>query len=219
MTVVISLGQNHHMKNLLQPLDDHELDQLEEFLLNRIDDDEETDGLDEGIFDISTLDGFMTAIVSGPTSVQPSQWLPVIWGDFEPVWEGQKKFEAILTLLTRHMNGIAGALMEHPEEFEPMFMSRNVNGKDYLIVDEWCDGYLKGMKLSSESWGDAEGVEQLLGTLLLFASETGWEKLQKMTEDEIEKQQSKIAPLVRQVHAWRLKQAKSIALFVEKRQK
>ncbi len=57
-------------------LNDEELDWLDEFLLDRVDDDTDTDGNDEGILGISELDGFLTAVVSGPMVVPPSRWLP-----------------------------------------------------------------------------------------------------------------------------------------------
>lgn len=47
------------MPDLFTPLTDSELEQLEDFLLNRIDDDVDTSGKDEGIFDISSQDGFL----------------------------------------------------------------------------------------------------------------------------------------------------------------
>lgn len=190
------------MQNLFMPLTDIEMQRLEDFLLNRIDEDAVSEGKDEGILDISTLDGFMTALVSGPNVIPPSKWLPVIWGDFEPEWNNMDEFQDILSLLMRHMNNISGNLIEAPEEFEPIFMEREVKGKTYWIVDEWCDGYLRGMKLDSKGWSTTENIEPLLSSLLLFSSEAGWEKLEQMTDKEIEQQQNKIAPAVRRVHAW-----------------
>jgi len=190
------------MQNLFMPLTDIEMQRLEDFLLNRIDEDAVSEGKDEGILDISTLDGFMTALVSGPSVIPPSKWLPVIWGDFEPEWNNMDEFQDILSLLMRHMNNISANLIDAPEEFEPMFMEREVKGKTYCIVDEWCDGYLRGMKLDSKGWSTAENIEPLLSSLLLFSSEAGWEKLEQMTDKEIAQQQNKIAPAVRRVHAW-----------------
>ena len=64
----------NQMNDLYQPLDDDEIDWLTEFLLDRIDDDADTEGKDEGIVGISELDGLLTAVVSGPVTVLPSQW-------------------------------------------------------------------------------------------------------------------------------------------------
>ena len=74
------------MKNLSDPLNDEEIDQLDRFLLDRIDEDADTQGKDEGVLDISELDGLFTALVSGPVMIPPSRWLPAVWGDFEPTW-------------------------------------------------------------------------------------------------------------------------------------
>ncbi len=63
--------------------------------------------------------------------IQPSQWIPQVWGDFPPSWYGEKEFQAVMSLFMRHMNSIAGLLMEQPEEFEPIFHERIVDGKTY----------------------------------------------------------------------------------------
>ncbi len=47
-------------------LTDADLDWFEEILANRVNEDKYTDDKDEGIINISELDGFLTAIVSGP---------------------------------------------------------------------------------------------------------------------------------------------------------
>ena len=75
--------------DLFSPLTEQECEELDEFLLSL-----ETD---EGIGGISELDGFFTAVVSGPEMIAPSQWLPVIWGDDEdaPVWESEQEFQRI----------------------------------------------------------------------------------------------------------------------------
>ncbi len=36
-------------------------------------------GNDDSILDLSELDGFLTAIVSGPQAIAPSQWLPALF--------------------------------------------------------------------------------------------------------------------------------------------
>ncbi|MEW8133247.1 MAG: UPF0149 family protein, partial [Candidatus Thiodiazotropha endolucinida] len=140
------------MEDLNHPLSEEEIERLDQFLLNRIDDQFVAEGMDEGIFDISTLDGFLTAIASGPVTIPPSVWLPSIWGDFEPEWENEEAFSEILSLLIRHLNGIVTTLMEYPEDFEPLYLERIVENKTVLIVDEWCEGYHRGTELSPDHW-------------------------------------------------------------------
>jgi len=68
------------MNDMFEPLNEDELSWLDDFLLDRIDEDSEFEGKDEGVLDVSELDGLMTAVVSGPVMIQPSQWIPRVWG-------------------------------------------------------------------------------------------------------------------------------------------
>lgn len=156
------------------PLNDEELDWLDQFLLDRIDEDADTEGRNEGVLDVSELDGFLTALVSGPAVIPPSRWLPVVWGDFEPEWKNAQEFEAVFSLLIRHLNGIVASLMTEQEEFEPLFLERVVEGKTYTIVDAWCAGYRHGVELTADLWG-AAGLEMeiMLMPIRAFTSATG----------------------------------------------
>jgi len=58
------------IRALDEPLSDPELDELEGFLAS--------DLVPQDCMDLEMLDGFLTAIVSGPDSVQPSEWLPQV---------------------------------------------------------------------------------------------------------------------------------------------
>ncbi len=190
------------MKELNQPLDDDEIDLLQEFLLNRIDDDAYQEGMDEGIFDIATLDGFFTAVVSGPVLIPPSAWLPVIWGDFEPEWEDEEAFAVICTLLIRHMNNISQFLMDFPQDFEPLHYERKVDDQVYAIVDEWCEGYQMGIALATNHWRKGgEEITELLTPILAFSSVTDWLG-HDLGEDEAEVVRQTIAPSVRAIHAY-----------------
>ena len=192
------------MDQITIPLSDDELDWLDDFLLYRVNEDEAEAGageVDEGILGIAELDGFLTSIASGPNAVMPSKWLPAVWGDFEPEWESEAEFEKVFNLLVRHMNDIVSMLTNSPEEFEPIFMEREVDGRKYLIVDEWCVGYLRGVSLDEASWHVAEIASQL-GVILLFGDEAGWETLEQMRPDEVEKQQALIPAAAGKIHAY-----------------
>lgn len=69
--------------NLHQPLSDEEIEELDLILMNQPDD------IDS--MSVSMLDGFLTAVVSGPNSIMPSIWMPWVW-DFE-----QGKTNRVLT--------------------------------------------------------------------------------------------------------------------------
>lgn len=196
-------------------LSEEEIARLDLFLLERIDEEANTEDKDEGIIDISELDGLFTAIVSGPTVVQPSQWLPTVWGDFEPVWESEKDFMEILSLMMRHMNGIAAMFMEQHEYFEPLFLERTVKGKTYTIVDEWCEGYQRGVALTAEQWymGGKE-ITVLLAPILAFTSLTNW-RAHDFSDGQTETLQRAIIPNVRKIHAYWLSRQEEETPVVE----
>jgi len=203
------------MSDPFKNLSEAEIEHLNQFLLDRIPedaDDEYTEDTDEGILDISELDGFFTAIVSSPVMIPPSQWLPAVWGEYEPVWESEKEFEGIFTLLMRHMNGIAATLMEQPEDFEALFLERVVKGKTYTIVDEWCHGYLRGVALAAAQW-DSAGQEMatLLTPIRAFTGETKW-RGHDFDESDKENIRQAIEPNVREIHAyWLMRRSENTA--------
>ena len=191
------------MDDLYQPLDDDEIAWLDEFLLDRIDDDADTDDRDEGILDISELDGFLTAVVSGPVTVLPSQWIPQVWGDFEPVWEREQDVQKVMTLLMRHMNAIAVMLMEQPEDFEPIFLERNYEGKTYTIVDEWCEGYMRAVALAADQWKLHEReMRELLAPIVAFQGEHALQTHDLYNDEEVRVLQEAIPVSIRKIHSY-----------------
>ena len=191
------------MNKLLEPLNDTELAALDLFLLDRIDEDEETDEADVGLLSVSELDGLFTALVSGPELAPPSEWLPIVWGDFEPEWESEEDFEAPIGLMMRHMNTIAATLMEAPEEFDPLFLQVEENGETFVIVDDWCEGYMRGVALTTDAWrAGGTDMEHMLAPVLAFTSLTHWQGHELASEAEVEQLSDTIAPNVRAIHAY-----------------
>lgn len=190
------------MNDLFSPLSEDEFEYLDTFLLNRIDEDTYTEGDDEGVLDMSELDGLFTAIVSGPVMIPPSQWLHVVWGDFEPAWEGEEELELVFSLMMRYMNSIVTTLMDSSEDFEPIFHEREIEGRTYVIVDEWCEGYMLGIELAVKQW-DSGGQEMriLLSPILAFTSAMEWSG-HDLSEGEVETVQKAISPNVRDIHAF-----------------
>ena len=93
------------------------------------------------------------------------------------------------------------------DDFQALFLERDINDKTYTVVDEWCHGFLRGLNL----WGpmsatDAALVEKCIQPIRLFATETGFSKLDTMSEAEIVAQQQLIEPAVRQLFQHFLKQ-------------
>jgi len=201
------------MATLNTPLNDQELDKLDAFLLDRIPEEAEeaiTAEDNEGILNISELDGFLTAIISGPVALQPSDWLPVVWGDFEPQWESIEESEAMVSLLLRHMNDIVTTLMDNPEAFNPIVLERETEDGIVTIVDEWCFGYMKGVGITRDAWqrGGDELMEMMF-PILLFSSEKTRERLKDIDAEEEAILKRSIGGTARKLHAFWLERRSS----------
>ena len=118
------------------PVSEAELEELDQFLLD-------TEGIEESM-DISTLDGFLTAIVCGPKRVMPGEWMRWVWdmehGEDVPQFESPAQAQRNLGLLMRHMNDIAETLLQTPDQYPPLRMENPNDGDPIPIIDEWCSG-------------------------------------------------------------------------------
>src|SRR5450759_3002480 len=103
---------------LSTPLSDEELEELQQFLLS--------EAVSDEAMLLDTLDGYLTAIVIGPATILPSQWLPGVWGesgDDAPEYESIEQAQRILELVMRHMNGIIWTLQYDADAFDPLLDS------------------------------------------------------------------------------------------------
>jgi uncharacterized protein len=186
------------------PLEDWEMDELDRFLLERVTQTPDIDENDEGLLGMSELDGFFTAIISGPEIIPPSTWLPAVWGDSEPSWGAAEGFEKIYLLMIRHYNDVMNSLMAPGYAFEPVFNESEVDGRLYLEVNDWCLGYMRGVALALEAWdcGDDELFE-LLQPIMLFSDESVLQALDSVDEEEIADLKSSIPSLAQEIqHYW-----------------
>jgi len=182
------------------PLTDAERKEIDHFLMD-------ADGLEESM-DISTLDGYLTAIVCGPKTLMPSEWMRWAWdmenGADAPEFEDQAQAQRMLELLMRHMNDIARTLSQNPDQYEPLLME-NPNGGDPIpILDEWCSGFMKGVDIDSDGWLPVTaGKPDWMSTILLYGTEEGWEALKKknLSLDEHKVLAEGLADTVRNIHA------------------
>ena len=187
------------------PLTDDEIKELDQFLLD-------TEGIEQSM-GISTLDGFLTAIVCGPKTIMPSEWMRWVWdmerGEDAPEFKDQAQAQRILGFLLRSMNDIAQTLIREPEQYEPLLME-NPNGGDPIpILDEWCSGFMKGVQLDSEGWQPViAGKPDWMSTIVLYGTEEGWEALKKknLPLDEHKALAGELAGSVRKIHALWLEQ-------------
>lgn len=185
-----------------EPLTEDELDFVDAILLAY--------GQEGSIVDASELDGFLTAIVSGPDMIMPSQWFPALWGGAgkEPEWHDEREMNVFMTLLMQHMNNNVMMLMECPDEFEALFSYRKTDKGTVHIVEEWCFGYMRGVELGN--WPALpEAEHEHLQEIALHGSSEYFGVLDTMTLEEHQQTIVEIEPAARALHRYFLEQRSS----------
>jgi uncharacterized protein len=157
---------------LSTPLSDEELEELDQFLMS--------EAVSDEAMVLDTLDGYLTAIVIGPATILPSQWLPGIWGESEddaPEYESMEQAQRILELVMRHMNGIIWTLQYDADAFDPLLntMASGEDPREYLDGETWAYGFMQGIDLCRQEWqplfDDPVASEALRPIRLLGADE------------------------------------------------
>ncbi|MFY9327768.1 MAG: YecA family protein [Georgfuchsia sp.] len=180
------------MMALDQPLSAAELEELDDFLAD--------EAIQETSMDVSTLEGFLTAIAIGPRFVRPTEWLPWIWdmdeGDAEPEFENEEEANRITLLIMRLYNTVMNTFNTDPASFEPLFWCGNQWG-----AAEWSEGFILGFQFNEEAWsllavgkptwftpflrlGTGEGIDITIGA------------------DDAEKWMNEIEPSLLRMHAY-----------------
>ncbi|KAB7895206.1 UPF0149 family protein [Rouxiella sp. S1S-2] len=181
------------------PLTEKELEWLEDVL--------EKYGNDTSVVDVAELDGLLTAILSGPRMIEPSEWLVALWGGPEhiPKWASERELNRFMELSFQHMNDISDRLTEYPDQFEPLFGVHEIDDVEYTVVEEWCYGYMRGWSLDDWSALPAS-LEPALKAIALHGSEENAPVLEEMTEEEVELSIEKIKPAALALHDYWLTQ-------------
>lgn len=145
-----------------QPLDDDERSELRTFL--------SSDAVPDDSLDFSGLHGLVTALVSGPETVMPSEWFPIVLGNGEPAFTDKDHAERIFGLTMRFYNEVAAVLAEEPEFFDPIMLGRGGTDSRRPYAMSWCRGYLVGVQLRHDAWLRYQGEPAIEEGLAVFVS-------------------------------------------------
>lgn len=147
---------------LATPLSDEELEELDAFLLS--------DATSDDAMLLDHLDGYLTAIIVGPTSLSMNQWYSGIWGKHEedvPHFETIDEAQRIMQMITRHYNGIIWSLEHDADSHEPFFdiFVPEDKSKEFIDAEMWATGFMEGIALRRTDWqplfDDPRGYEWL----------------------------------------------------------
>jgi uncharacterized protein len=131
----------------------------------------------ESAMTLSHAHGFLTAIVSGPESLETDEWIRLIFD--EPVFSDSEQAQDILGIIVR-MHASIEAALPVPGRFLPIFEYDNAaaRGTGYRS-EQWCQGYLSAMALWSEPL--SRGLQYTLEPLFLITSQQG--RMQRELQD------------------------------------
>jgi uncharacterized protein len=114
---------------------------------------------------IPMLDGYVAAIVAGPVSISPLEWIgPLLGVDADAFNHGGTAEFAAISTAVRHHNDISNILSTAPHRFEPMHQ-RKPNGD--LDARPWCRGFYAAMQLRMLAWAPLLDTSDIDHGLLL----------------------------------------------------
>lgn len=113
---------------------------------------------------VSMLDGYLTAIIVGPCSIDPHEWLRHMLGPHSGLgMEGTKQAAAIMAIVVR-FNAISEGLSTAPQRYAPIF-ERTDDGT--VLAGPWCMGFLAAIKLRYDAWRTLRDINRSEHGLLL----------------------------------------------------
>ena len=165
-----------------------DLDDLEAFLTS--------DRVPERCMRLSELDGFLTAIAIGPELIMPSEWLPVIWGEGEPVFESDEELQGVVGAIFMRHEEIRRGIEQEPDAYEPL-LEETVDGQ--LLATGWAAGFMDGAALRKDAWLPLLQTEQgaeLLAPIIAFLDDEDGKPLAEVEPDELAEVRAAAAELI-----------------------
>jgi uncharacterized protein len=187
---------------LTPPLNETEIGQLDDFLTS--------DSAPDAAMDVSMMDGFMTALASGPNLMMPGTMVGWIWdaehGQELPAFASADESEGIVGLIIRHSNSVNDTLNHASAGYEPLIPERESDGRVISVIDDWCEGYYKGISVDRTAWAPLlEEHPEWFTVIMLYGTEEGWNELERR-KDSLDQHQALAVSLVRSVqdihHYW-----------------
>ncbi len=99
---------------------------------------------------LSWLDGFVSAVVAGPVSMDPRQWICPLLGIDPDAFNhgGTPEFAALCAVIVRH-NAISDTLVTRPDLYQPIFSPTPAGEVDPA---PWAAGFQAAMDFNPKAW-------------------------------------------------------------------
>lgn len=139
-----------------------EIDRLDDFLASG--------QVPDTAMPLEVLDGFLTALVVGPETVLPAEYMPVVWDTQQrqqAVFDTREQLEWFSGLLARHWTAISRRI-EAGYPHTPLLQDERP-GQDGCA---WCYGFMVAIGLRPSAWRpllDSEEMGPLISTIAVLA--------------------------------------------------
>ena len=143
----------------LLPITPDELTELALFL--------NSNAVSENIMSIDVLDGFLTAMLIGPVTIEPGVWLPYVWditGSGEPYPFSSKVEEVRITgLIIRFMSVLDMLIKSSPEAYIPLleFNEYEDLADEHKAVRSWVLGFMLAITNNMTEWRPLMSSERM----------------------------------------------------------
>ena len=165
------------MKDIEIPVDEIDLDLLDDFLLS--------DRVSEDAMTLSELDGFLAGIAVGPAPIEPEEWLPLVWGgEREPDFADETQMAAVLGAIVGLYNDVVAQIAERT--YIPILWT-DADGAP--LPEGWVHAFFEAAGLRLDAWRPLLGSERdgiVLVPLFAFCTDDGKPVLPDMTAKERE---------------------------------
>jgi len=185
------MSDNFHYKTP-EELTTREYEELEDFLLHESE-------LKQPM-NLDALDGFMTALIIGPDTIMPAEWLQHVWGSSgssdTPRFQSGEQAERIMGLIMRMMNALVYQLEEHTADYVPLPDLTTFENDDTMryAARMWCRGFIEGMNMRLPSWQPLLKNEKGASTILAISIVAGLLRDKLTLDEEKEYEHWKLIP-------------------------
>ncbi len=135
------------VQDMMAPLSDAELEELDRFLLYGVNNDE--------AMTLDRLDGYLHALAIGPQTIMPKQWMPKVWGEdsaMMPPMDSLEQLNHIMGLVMRHYNSIISGFEQKPPFVVPYWDTHEYDIGDFENAEGWACGFTEGVALNRAAW-------------------------------------------------------------------
>lgn len=101
---------------------------------------------------LSEYDGFVTGLLICPVDIEPSEWLPYVWGEArDDQFPDQCTAEVMIDAVLAHVDAVA-ADMSMLAQVQPIFGA--IGTSEPTMWEPWIDGFMRVAALRPVAWQD-----------------------------------------------------------------